>query len=337
MNSSINLKEIARILNVSISTVSKSINNSPEISPQTKQRVVELAKQYNYTPNHIATSLKNRKTNTIGVIVPDILNYFFVKAVHAIVKVAKENGIKVITCISNENSESEIENVSMLANGSVDGLIISLSKETQQLENYAHIDRLIQNKMPVVLFDRVSESISCEKIVSDDFLGAYEAVSYLIDSGSQNIGLVAINTDLSVVKLRVNGYTKAMNDVGIITENKSLFLSDFKNSETHIAAFLKANAFDGIFCVDERLSVKVLKVAFQLGYKIPQHFKVIGFSNGELSEEFYPSLSVVDLHAKTIGRTAAVTLIEAMASKVLTVNKTTTIPSTLVHRGSTVA
>ena len=332
------LKDISKILNLSISTVSKALNDSNEISSITKQRVIEIAEQLNYKPNYIAKCLRYRKTNTIGVIIPDILNYYFVKVLSGIEKEARINNYKVITCISNEQYQTEIDNIKILANGAVDGLIISLSIETQQKKDFSHIKDLIKNKIPIILFDRVSNEIECPKITSDDLIAAYNATKFLMESGSKHPALITTNLDLSVVKLRNTGYIQAINEFSVLDEKHILSLETINDSEQLIEKFLMTNPLiDSVFSVDERLAIKTLKVAKRLGYDIPNKFKIIGFSNGELSEEYFPALSVVELYPEKIGLTATQSMINCIEDYDKNCHKLSiTVKSELILRETTI-
>src|SRR5690606_9964683 len=212
MKRKVTLKQIARELDVSISTVSKSLRNSPEISEDTRQKVQAFAKLYNYRPNNIALSLKNRRTKTIGIIIPEIVHHFFATVISGIEQVANESGYSVIICLSDESFDKEVINMEMLANGSIDGFIMSLSKETQFKADFHHISEVINQGMPVVMFDRVSNEILCDKVIIDDKQAAYEAVQSLIDKGKKKIALVTTVDYVSVGKLRTDGYTKALLD-----------------------------------------------------------------------------------------------------------------------------
>ncbi|AOW19748.1 LacI family DNA-binding transcriptional regulator [Urechidicola croceus] len=341
----IRIVDIAKILNVSVSTVSKSLKDSHEISEKTKKRVRAVAKKHNYQPNFSAVSLKNRSTMTIGVIIPDILNYFFVNALHGIEKEARANGYKMITCLSNEQHHLEVENLNVLANGSVDGLILSLAKGTQSSHKYKHVQNVINNNIPVVLFDRVTDDLNCDKIISDDFKGAYDATLFLINSGCKNIALITTHTDLSVVKLRKRGCEKALIENDLLNRKLVFNIDNLNRSEPIIQNFLASNNVDAVFTVDELLAIKVLKIANKLKYKVPNDLKVIGFADGELSKEYYPSLSTVDLHANEIGKIAAKTLLERLEQNkqnskkedknVQLVPKTIIVNSKLIHRNST--
>ncbi len=212
MKRKITLKQIAKELDVSISTVSKSLRNSPEISEDTRQKVQAFAKLYNYKPNNIALSLKNKKTKTIGIIIPEIVHHFFATVISGIEQVANENGYSVIVCLSDESFDKEVINMEMLANGSIDGFVMSLSKETQLKKDFHHIVEVINQGMPVVMFDRVTNDVLCDKVIIDDQLAAYEAVDYLIKGGFKKIALVTTVDYVSVGKLRTDGYTNAMFD-----------------------------------------------------------------------------------------------------------------------------
>ena len=169
MKKKITLKQIARELDVSISTVSKALRNSIEISEDTREKVQAFAKLYNYRPNNIALSLKNRKTKTIGVIIPEIVHHFFSKVIRGIEQVANKRGYNVIVGLSNESFDKEVINMQMLANGSIDGFILSISKETLLQQDYHHFKETISQGMPIVMFDRVAHDVLCDKVIVDDF------------------------------------------------------------------------------------------------------------------------------------------------------------------------
>ena len=186
----ITLKELAKQLNVSVSTVSKALNGSPEISEANK-RIKELAKHLNYQPNKIALSLKSNQTKTIGVIIPDIMNRFFAKVLYSIQQEATNLGYNIITCISNESYEKERDSLKILANGSVDGFVMALSEETQKKEQYDHINEVLGNNIPVVLFDRVSDKLNCDKVVANDLESIEDAVNTLFEKGESTLLFIA--------------------------------------------------------------------------------------------------------------------------------------------------
>src|SRR3954470_11214060 len=232
MKRKVTLKQIAKELDVSISTVSKSLRDSPEISEDTRQKVQAFAKLYNYKPNLIALSLKNKKTKTIGIIIPEIVHHFFATVISGIEHVANEKGYSVIICLSDESFDKEVINMEMLANGSIDGFVMSLSKETQYKADFHHITEVINQGMPVVMFDRVTNEILCDKVIIDDKMAAYDAVQNLINAGKKKIALVTTVDYVSVGKLRTDGYVKAILDNDLnVNENLIIKIEDIDNCE----------------------------------------------------------------------------------------------------------
>ena len=332
------LKQIAKELNVSVSTVSKALNDSPEISEQTKIRVKEYAKLKNYKPNIIGLNLKNRKTKTIGVIIPNILNSFFAKVFSGIEKVADENGYNVITCISNESIEKEINTLEMLSNGTIDGFILSVSEEAQKRYEFNHFAEIINQGVPIVMFDRIADEIECDKVVVDDFDSALNATQHLINIGCKNIALFSSVDNLSVGKLRAEGYLKALQNNNIAINNEIIFRTDSEDDlKDRIENIFETNTIDGIFALDENDSVAALRISVKKGYNIPDDISIIGFADGILaSRRLSPSLTTVSQHGPEIGEAAAKLLIERLESKEEELPyKTTVVKTELREREST--
>lgn len=307
------LKQIAAELGVSVSTVSKALNNSPEISDVTKKKIREYAKLRNYKPNPIGLSLKNRKTKTIGVVIPNILNPFFAKVFAGIEKTAEAKGYNVITCISNESLEKEIHAFEVLGNGSIDGFIVSVSEGAQKAGQYDHFSAVIDQGMPVVLFDRVIDSLACDKVIVDDLESAVNAVQHLISLGCQNIALFSSIDKLSVGKLRAKGYEQALQQARMPVNPELVICTDSEKSFDEKAARLFARQkVDGIFAVDEHASVYAMKHGLLNGYKIPEDLAVIGFADGLWSRRLTPSLSTVSQHGPEIGAAAVNLLINRL-------------------------
>lgn len=310
------LKQIAKELNVSVSTVSKALSNSPEISEPTKIKIQEFAKLKNYKPNNVAINLKNRSTKTIGVIIPNILNPFFAKVFSGIEKTANEKGYNVITCISNESLKKEIHTMDMLSNGTIDGFILSISEETQKEQEFKHFKETISEGVPIVMFDRISDEVNCDKVIVDDFDSSVSAVKHLIKLGCKNIALVSSIDNLSVGKLRAQGYVKALKDnempinKGLIirTDNPDEF--DFRMQE-----LLDKHKIDAVFALDEHTSTMAMKLAIKKGIRIPEDLQVIGFADGVWSRRMTPSLTTISQHGIEIGEEAARLLIEKLESK----------------------
>ncbi|OOG74541.1 LacI family DNA-binding transcriptional regulator [Flavobacterium sp. A45] len=317
MKAKATLKQIAKELDVSVSTVSKALNDSPEISEQTKIRIKEYAKLKNYKPNVIGLNLKNRKTKTIGVIIPNILNSFFAKVFSGIEKVADENGYNVIMCISNESLEKEAHTLEMLSNGTIDGFVLSISEEAQKLHDYSHFVSIINDGTPIVMFDRTTDEVECDKVIVDDFDSGHNATQHLIDLGCKNIALISSVDNLSVGKLRADGYLKALKDNNIeINENIIIRTDSEMDLVDKIADLYSNNLIDGVFALDENDSVAALKVGVKKGYKIPKDLKIIGFADGILaSRRLSPSLTTVSQHGIDIGEVAVKLLIDRLESK----------------------
>ncbi|MEN9656408.1 MAG: hypothetical protein RL311_1389 [Bacteroidota bacterium] len=314
MKAKATLKQIAKELNVSVSTVSKALNDSPEISEQTKTKIKEYAKLKNYKPNIIGLNLKNRKTKTIGVIIPNILNSFFAKVFSGIEKVADEKGYNVIMCISNESIEKEAHTLEMLSNGTIDGFILSVSEEAQKQNNYDHFKEIINDGTPIVMFDRIAEGIDCDKVVVDDFDSALDSTQRLIDLGCKNIALLSSVDNLSVGKLRFEGYLKALEKNKIPVNNNLIIRTDSEEDlKEQMETVFANNKIDGIFALEENDSVAALRMGLKKGYKIPQELCIIGFADGILaSRRLSPSLTTVSQHGIEIGEEAAKLLIKRL-------------------------
>ena len=313
MKRKVTLKQIAKELDVSISTVSKSLRNSLEIGEDTRLKVQAFAKFYNYRPNNIALSLKNRKTKTIGIIIPEIVHYFFSTVINGIEQVANENGYSVIICLSDDSFDKEVLNMEMLANGSIDGFIMSLSKETQFKGDFHHISEVIDQGMPVVMFDRVTNEILCDKVIIDDKQAAYEAVQSLIDKGKKKIALVTTVDYVSVGKLRTDGYIKALLDNDIpFNENLIIKIEDIDTCEIIIGKLLEDKAIDAVFAVNELFAVTIIKTATKIGLNVPKDLAVIAFTDGIISKYSTPTITTVSQSGKKMGNKAAKMLIDRL-------------------------
>ncbi|CAM3964854.1 LacI family DNA-binding transcriptional regulator [Flavobacterium weaverense] len=340
MKRKVTLKQIAKELDVSISTVSKSLRNSPEIGEETRQKVQAFAKFYNYKPNNIALSLKNRKTKTIGIIIPEIVHHFFSTVINGIEQVANENGYSVIICLSDDSFDKEVLNMEMLANGSIDGFIMSLSKETQFKGDFHHITEVINQGMPVVLFDRVTNEILCDKVIIDDKAAAYEAVQSLIDKGRKKIALVTTVDYVSVGKLRTDGYIKALLDNDIAFDEKLIIkIEDIDTCEITIAQLLEDKAIDAVFAVNELFAVTIIKTANKIGLNVPKDLAVIAFTDGIISKYSTPTITTVSQSGIKMGNKAARMLIDRLEQEEDQENEnytTEVIETHLIERESTV-
>jgi len=321
MKRKVTLKQIAKELDVSISTVSKSLRNSKEISEDTREKVQAFAKLYNYKPNNIALSLKNRKTRTIGIIIPEIVHHFFSNVIRGIELIANKRGYNVIVGLSNESFDKEVINMEMLANGSIDGFILSISKETLLQQDYHHFHETINQGMPIVMFDRVVNEVNCDKVIVDDVQGSKRAVNKLIENGCKNIAIITTKDYVSVGKLRTQGYLIALEEHKIPAKASLILKIDDKLVdedllevlEKDIEQLFKQNKnLDAVFAVNELYAITAMKVARKFDIKIPDDIQIIGFTDGVLSKHAIPSLTTVSQHAQEMGEKAADLLINRL-------------------------
>ncbi|MBB4802680.1 LacI family transcriptional regulator [Flavobacterium nitrogenifigens] len=338
MNKKITLKQIAKEFNTSIATVSKALKDSHDISTATKTKIKNYAALHNYKPNSIALSLLNKKTKTIGVIMPTILNHFFVQIFNGMEQAANEKGYNLITIISNGKLEKEITSINLLENGIIDGLLISLCEEAQSKQHISHIENFIKNAGPVVMFDRVFDSLDTDKIIVDDFNCSYKATEHLIKTGCKNIAIVTVLDYLGIVKLRIDGYLKAHEDYNIPVNKKliSLIKKEY-DFETEIKTMLDYQKVDGIIGLEEYSTVESMTIAQNRGYKIPEDISIIGFTNSEMFKYCKPSISCISQHGVFMGQIAVQKVIERIENegKEQSEFETKIIKASLIERDST--
>lgn len=338
MKPKMTLKSIANELGVSISTVSKALKDSEEISKETKDRIQAFAKFYNYKPNNIALSLQNRRTKNIGVIIPDIVHHFFTTVFRGIEKYANKRGYNVIVCISDESLDKEVINMEMLANGSIDGFIMSLSAQTQLKNEYHHLKSVMEQGIPLVLFDRVADEIRCDKVVANDLDIAYEAVMCLIASGRRNIALITTDSYFTVSNLRALGYKKALRDSGITFREELIMVLPYDQFEQEgTIDFFTQNSIDAVLCVNEIFAIHCMGAVQKIGFRIPEDIAFIGFTDGLLSKYSNPTLTTVAQHGDEMGEVAAKLLIDRIENNQEDPEfQTKIVKATLIKRGSTI-
>jgi LacI family transcriptional regulator len=312
----ITLKKLAKELKVSISTVSKALRDSPEISKETIEKVKGVAKKYNYRPNKIALSLKSNRTLTIGVIIPDILNRFYSKVLNGIHDSADRYGYDVITINTKESIVKEIDSLQILSSGTVDGVIIAMSEETLNKNDYSHLKEFTMKETPIVMFDRVTDKINCDKVIIDDFDAIYNEVKSLKDLGRKKIGFITTINDLNVGKYRANGYRKASFDF-FGEFDKNLILRISKNHDKHIEIekFIKKNKPDALISADIICGVISINIARNLNIDVPKELSVVGFGDKTISEYSTPKLTTIYQHGTDIGKRSVDLLVDRMNSK----------------------
>lgn len=330
------LKKIAQVFNVSVSTVSKAINDSHEISQGLKIKIQQYATAHKYRPNKLALNLRQKKTRTIGVVVPNILNYFFTQVFAGIEKVANAKGYNILSCISDESYEKEVKTLVFLGGGTVDGIIISMAEETQFKGSIDHLQSLLDEDIPLVMFDRVSSDIHCDKVVVDDFEAGYQTTRYFLNIGCKILAVVTAIDQSSVGRLRMEGYKKALAEAHIPYDDQLVVRLDKEhNLELLMTLLLNYRQLDGIMALDEITAVEVMAIVKDKGYSVPQDISIIGFTNGKLSRYVTPALTAVSQHGTYLGEMAANILIERMEGTTDRDFSTRTIKTSLVVREST--
>jgi LacI family transcriptional regulator len=318
MYEAITIKDIAKALGLSTSTVSRALRGSHEISSDTKKMVIEYAEQFNYRPNPIALSLKERRSRSIGVVVCEIANNFFSQAINGIESIAYNRGYHVIISQSHESYEREIVNVEHLASRSVDGLLVSLSAETERIE---HFKNLHDKGFPIVFFDRITDAIETHKVVADNYKGAYDATQHLLDAGYKKIAHVTSASHLSISRERLEGYKAALTANNIaVNENYIKNCNHggmiYKELEDAVKSLVNLrDKPDAIFSAGDRLTVSCLKVLTTIGIKVPEEIALAGFANTPLIDLLNPSLTSVKQPAFEMGQVATELLINLIESK----------------------
>ncbi|MDX1940848.1 MAG: LacI family DNA-binding transcriptional regulator [Saprospiraceae bacterium] len=312
----VTIKDIAKALNLSTSTVSRALRDSYEINPETKQLVLEYAEKMNYRPNPIALSLRENKSWAIGVIVPEIANHFFSQAINGIEETAYKRGYHVMIFQSNESYEREVANVGHIVARRVDGLLISISNQTSDVN---HLKELHEQGLPIVLFDRVSDEIHTHKVVTDNFKGAFQATEHLILSGRRRIAHLTSSSFLYIAKERLAGYRAALEKHDIPFDERLIYFSKAFDSEyvrNSVEELLMLNPKpDAFFTASDRLALGCLEALHELNVKIPREIALIGFTNLRAAHLLSPALSTVCQPAFDMGKTAAGLLLDLIESK----------------------
>lgn len=299
------IKDIAREIGVSPSTVSRALNDHPAISKATKARIQAKAKELKYEPNIVALSLKNRSTKTIGVIIPELIHFFFSSVISGIEDVAYDNGYTVMVCQSNESHEKEVKDVMALLSHRVDGLLISQAKE---ILNNDHYDEIQGRGVPLVFFDRKPDNVVAPSIIIDDELAAFEATCHLLDRGCTSLMHLGNNLEMPISKSRAEGYRRALrsNEFDIDEERIIDCPSSMQNDSYKQVLALLENGLqiDGLFASNDLLAIGAIKALKQFGLRIPEDVAVVGFSNWNFCDMVDPPLSSVDQPGKEMGRKA---------------------------------
>ncbi|MFP4025807.1 MAG: LacI family DNA-binding transcriptional regulator [Thiohalospira sp.] len=309
----VTIKDIAKILHISPSTVSRALKDHPDINPQTKKNVKELAEKLNYKPNKVALSLLQQESKIIGVIIPEIIHYFFSTVISGIEKVANEAGYHIIIAQSNESYYKEVESVQALLSSNIDGFIISMAKTTMQFDHFKNIEEI---GVPMVFFDRSCDVVNADRIIVDDFDGAYKATKHLIDNGCKNIIHLAGPLNLDIGKKRKEGYLAALNESNLAIHDYSIQICDTKEHALQLIPELlrRQPTIDGFFAVNDLTAIGAIKAIKSIHKDVPKDFLVVGFTNSFISQISEPELTTVDQKGFEMGQNAARLLLKRIQS-----------------------
>ncbi|WP_212001579.1 LacI family DNA-binding transcriptional regulator [Chitinophaga sp. HK235] len=331
----VNIRELARELNLSPSTVSKALRDSYEISAATKERIRALAEKLNYIPNAYAGSLRGRKSKNIAVVLPEVADSFFSIAINGIEAAVKPKGYHVIIYLTHESYAGEAAILKDFQSGRVDGVLLSVSRETTTA---AHVQELLEKEVPVVFFDRVLEAVPVPKIVTDDFQSAYKATTHLIEQGCRSIAYLGLSESLSICNRRREGCEQALKDHSLpcLKRNMITCSADAAQNFRMVKKLLQhPKRPDGIIASVEKLTATVYQVCQQLALHMPEDIRLVCFSNLEIATILQPSLSTVTQPAFDMGKAAAETLVKWLEKRTLTSKDVRiVIPSELMVRGS---
>jgi DNA-binding LacI/PurR family transcriptional regulator len=313
-NAAITIKDIAKALNVSASTVSRALNNSSHLSRATKEQINAYARLHNYKPNLLALSIKKRESKTIGVIVPQIIHHYFSSVLEGIMDVAEKEGFDILLFRTLDNFEKEEHSVQQLISSHVCGVLTSMAKETT---HYAHFQELIDNNIPVVFFDRICVGIQTNRVVVDDYAGAFSATEYLIKTGCKRIAFFCSPLNLEISKNRRAGYMDAMTRFGMTVDRDLIKICDNYDEAIPVATELlqMVDRPDAFFAVNDETALGILHATKQLHIKIPDEVSICGFTDGFAAIASDPQLTTVGQNGLDVGRSAMELLIEKVRYK----------------------
>jgi len=334
-NAQATIRDLALKLNISISTVSRALRNAPDVNPETKKAVLELARSLNYEPNRVAQSLRIKKTNTLGVVVPEINLHFFSTMISGIQEYAASHGYSIMICQSMESLKTEKSNIQMLVSNRVDGLLISLSSETK---TYEHLEQLIQKKIPIILFDRISDELDVSKVIVDDRDGAFKGVELLLKTGCRRIAYIGGPENLYVSNQRMKGYLDALQSYNI--QPDAMLIShchELHDEPVEVAKQLldMPERPDAIFCMNDPVAIIVMQVLKGRGIRIPDEISIVGFTNEPVSQYIEPSLTTIAQPAYEMGQATAELFIQQLDQNETARPVTRVLPTELVIRNST--
>lgn len=305
----VTIKDIARMLNISKSTVSRALSGRSDIHPETKSKIIELAAKLSYEPNTLAINLKQQKTNTIGVIIPETINRFFARAVGGIQKIADMAGMNVMICQSNESYMAEKNNLHSLVSSRVDGLLIAISRETDRSD---HFKPVFDKGIPMVFFDRICEDIHASQVFTDNYEVAFEGTEHLISQGAKRIAFMAGPQHLFTSRNRLRGYVDALKRHNMPVSESYIIHSHYTSNKIEEYARYLINLPqqpDAVFAINDYAAIEMMHIMKKSGLRIPDDIAVLGFNNENMGKFVDPPLSSIDHPAHEMGAAAAEILI----------------------------
>lgn len=331
----VTIHDIAQRLNITASTVSRSLNDNPRISDRTKKRVLSMAKSLNYKPNNVASALRNGKTQIIGMLVPLVDRAFFSSIIRGVEQVAEGVNYHVIVSQSYENMEKEKKAITAFLNAQVDGIVVSVSKTTT---DFTHLLDVLKSDIPLILFDRTTNELATSQVIIDDYQGGYMATSHLIEQGCRRIVYLMPYQNLIIYKERYRGYLDALRDHGISSDERLVLTgnSGLEDGRKHAESLLKNNIqFDAIFSASDYCALGAMQVLKENNIRIPEDVAIVGFSNEPFTSFTEPSISTVDQHPLEMGSTVANLFFDALDSfKDIVPKKTVIQPKLIVRKSS---
>ena len=310
------LKDLAKALNLSTSTVSRALRDSYEISAETKKKVMEYAQKINFQVNPIARSLKERRSNTMGVIVSEISNNFFSQVIEGIEAVAYDKNYQVVITQSHDSKDREKIIVEHLFSRSVDGLLMTVSAENEEA---IYLQDLVKSGFPIVFFDRVPDNFQAHKVIVDNTKGGAEGVEYLVRKGCRKIAHLTGNLNLSTNKERLEGFKKGLKSNGFPFEEElvksCVYAGADLNELKKVIEELAKQDYDGIFISGDRLTTGYLQAVKRLGLIVKNDIKIVGFTNSKVVDIFNPGVTALKQPAVEMGEKAAKLLISQIESK----------------------
>ena len=310
-NVQLTMKDIAREFNTSVATVSRALKDSPRISEEKRRAIQQYAKEHNFFPNFLAESLRNSKVmqpKIIGVIVPELAHYYFSTVLAGIEEEARARNYRIMVAQSNEKYEREVKICQSFYENKVCGIIVSQAKDTTK---YDHFNQLLQNGVPLVFYDRICTGVNADRVVVDDYQGAFNAVSHLIETGCKRIAFFGSPMTLEISKNRFNGYKDALKRHGIEFDEKlALFCDNRSDAEAITPELLKNDDHpDACFAVNDDTAIGIMYAAKRMGFKVPDDISICGFTNGQRAIACDPMLTTVEQRGKRVGEEAADILI----------------------------